>query len=193
MPGIQLSWQPGFSLIRKPEKRPAPRRNRQQRFEFVVEHPQRAYRTRPALSVTAFTYSGSVPDPSREHSIVGDTRAYIQSEAVEGHGPPSDPSLGTSNHESATMGQRAPDLETAGRSGRASLYSCISEDKSASSHSPEPITGERNAAGPGPNTMEVSVLTSIPSPVFMHIPPTIEYTSLTQRFKPILNRCMRSV
>lgn len=193
MPGIQLSWQPGFSLIRKPEKRPAPRRNRQQRFEFVVEHPQRACRTRPALSVTASTYSGSVPNTSREHSIVGDTRAYIQSEAVEGYGPPSDPSLGTSNHESATSGQRAPDLETADGAAELHLKSCISEDKFASSHSPEHITGERNAASPGPNTMEVSALTSIPSSLFMHIPSTIGYTSLTQRFKPILNRCMHSV
>ena len=40
MPERKLSWQPGFSLYRKPAKRPAPRRNQHHRFEIVVENPQ---------------------------------------------------------------------------------------------------------------------------------------------------------
>ncbi|RDL41498.1 Uncharacterized protein BP5553_01477 [Venustampulla echinocandica] len=170
---MQLSWQQGFSLSTKPAKRRAPRRNRQERFEFVVEHPQRAHRARRSPPVTTFTHSGSL-----SNSIIVDThRAYFQSEAVEENVPHIDPSLETVNDERTISGTTSPHLN-----------SCNSEDQSTSLRSPEPTTCERNVASPVPNAAAVSAMTNIPFPLFTSKPRTIEYSSLTQRFKPILNR-----
>lgn len=176
MAEIQLSWQPGFSLVRKPAKRPAPRRNRQQRFEFVVEHPQKAHRARSSSSVTnTLTYSRSLSNSSRDHSIILDThRAYFEKEAVEENVPRIDPSLGALNHKSLTRSERSLNSETVDGRPETRLKSCTSEDQSAR---------------PSPQTAAVSTLPNVPSPLFTSIPATIGYSSLTQRFKPILNRC----
>jgi Fungal specific transcription factor domain len=191
MPEMQLSWQQGFSLSRKPAKRPAPRRNRHQRFEFVVERPQRAHRARRSPSATTLTHAGSLSNSSREHSIIVDThRAYFQSEALEENGPSIDPSLGTLNDEQSIRSEGSPDLETIDGTTKPHLNSYNSQDQSTSSCSLEPTTGERNVAGPVSNTAAVSALAKISSPLFTAKPPTIVYSSLTQRFKPILNRCM---
>jgi hypothetical protein len=191
MPEKQLSWQPGFSLLRKPAKRPGPRRTRQQGFEFVEEHPQREHRARRSPSVNTFTHSRCFSNPSREDSIIVDTHiAPFQSGAVEENEPPIDPSLETLNDESSTRSEGFPDLETIDGTNEPHLNSCNSEDQSTSFRLPEAATGERNVAGSGPNAAAVSALTNIPLPLFTSVPPTIEYSSLTQRFGPILNRCM---
>jgi hypothetical protein len=194
MPEKQLSWQPGFSLLRKPARRPAPRRNRQQGFEFIEEYPQREHRAKCSPSVTTYTHSEFLSNPSREDSIIVDTHiAPFQNGTVEENEPPIDPSLETLNDESSTRSERFPDLETIEGTNEPRLNSCNNEDHSTSFHLPEPRTGERNVAGSGPNTAAVSALTNIPLPLFTSIPPTIEYSSLTQRFRPILNRCMHFV
>jgi hypothetical protein len=190
----QLSWQPGFSLLRKPAKRTAPRRNRQQGFEFVEEHPQREHRARRSPSVTTFTHSGIFSNPSREDSIIVDTHiAPFQSGAVKEIEPPVDPSLEDLNDESSTRREGFPDLETIDGTNEPRLNSCNSKDQSTSFRLPEPTTGGRNVAGSGPNAAAVSALTNIPLPIFTSVPPTVEYSNLTQRFRPILNRCMRFV
>ncbi|KAI9835126.1 MAG: hypothetical protein M1819_002495 [Sarea resinae] len=189
MPEMQLSWQPGFSLSRKPAKRPVPRRNRRQQLEFVLEHPQRACRGRRSPSVITLTQPGALSDSSREHSIIVDTqRASFQSEAVEEHGQPIDPSLGTLNDDSSIRNEGSPDLGTVDASTEPRLSSCHSEDQFACSRAPEPMTGEHTVAGPGPDDAAISALTNSPSPFITSVPPSIEYSSLTQRFKPILNR-----
>ncbi|KAB8230975.1 transcription factor domain-containing protein [Aspergillus alliaceus] len=191
MPEMQLSWQPGFTLLRKPAKKPAPRRNRQQRFEFVVEHPQRAYRARRSPSVATFTHSGSLSNSLREHSIIVDTHRHFQGEAVEGNEAPIDPPLGTLNVKPPIRGEGSPDLGTIDVTSDPRLNSCNSEDQSPSSRPPKLTIGERNVTGPEPNAAAVSALTNIPSSLFTSVPPAIEYSSLTQRFKPILDRYNR--
>lgn len=63
---MQLSWQPGYSLSKKPRKRPTARRtkreasgnaDRPQQFEFVAEHPVRNHGARWYSSVTTSTRS----------------------------------------------------------------------------------------------------------------------------------------
>lgn len=140
MPERQLSWQLGFSLSRKPTKRAAPRRNTQQGFEFVMEHPQRSYR-RARYSPSEIARDNAQPSSSsasreKGSSIVASTyRAHFQSEAVEeeDHEPPIDA---------------------------------------------DPSSFEALARAPCPH----------PPP----LPPTMEYSSLTERFRPILTRCNAS-
>jgi hypothetical protein len=188
---MQLTWQPGFSLSRKPAKRPVQHRNRQERFEFVVEHPQRAHRARRSPSATSFTHSKSRSNSFREHSIIVNThRAYLQSEAVEESEPPIDLSLRTLDDESSIRSAGSPDLETIDGATEPRPNSCNCEYQSTSTRSPDATSGERNITGSGPDSAVVSALTYIPSPLFKSVPPTIEYSSLTQRFRPILNRCM---
>lgn len=196
----QLSWQPGFSLSRKPAKRPAPRRNKQQRFEFVVEYPSQAPlaphaprvpRARRAQSVTVLTHAASLSHSSREDSIMVDIhKAYVHSEAVEDDGPPTEPSLRIVNEKSSIRGEATPNLTTHDGTIGCSLNSHSSEDQSTLWRSPEPTTDERHVAGPVPHTTAFPVWTDITSPIFTSQTSTMEYSSLTQRFQPILNRCM---
>lgn len=186
---MQLSWQQGFSLSRKPAKRPTQRRKRQQRFEFVKEDPQKAYHTR--RSPFATTHSGSLSNSSREHPIIAETHgSYFYGEAAEENGSPIDLSVGTLNNGRWMMGEGSPDLETIDKTTEPHLNRCHTENQSISWRSPEFANSEHNIAGPVPNAAAVWALSDIPTPLFASIPPTIEYSSLTERFKPMLNRCM---
>lgn len=186
---MQLSWQQGFSLSRKPAKRLTQRRKRQQRFEFVEEHPQIAYHTRRSPFVT--THSGSLSNSSREHPIIAETHgSYFHRETPEENGSLIDLSVGTLNNGRWIMGEGSPDLETINETTEPHLNPCNTEDQSISWRSPELATSEDNIAGPVPNATAVWALTDIPTALFASITPTIEYSSLTERFKPMLNRCM---
>ena len=191
MPEMQLSWQPGFTLLRRPAKRPASRRNRQQRFDFVVEHPQRAHHARRSPSVTTLTHSGYHFDVSRENSVtVKIQSASFQTDAAEEDAPVVDLSLETLNDESSIRSDRCPHIETIDGTNEPQQNSCNTQDRVTSSRSPKPTIGESNVGGPGLDATAVLALADILPPSFTSVPPTIDYHSLTQRFKPILNRCM---
>ena len=188
---MHLSWQPGFSLSRKPEKRSAPRRNKQQQFEFVMEDPQRACRARHYLSPFAFTHSGTSCDSPRDHSNIADPQTvHYQSEGVEENEPPIEPSLKTLNDELSIMSEGSPELETISGMSNPHLNTCNNQYQSTSSPSPKFTAGEHGAAGPGLNAVAVPALTNNSSPLSIFVPPTIEYSSLTQRYQPVLDRCM---
>jgi hypothetical protein len=171
----RLTWQPGFSLLRKPARRRVPRKNRRQRFEFVVEHPQRACR-----------------EPSfREHPTTVDTpRASLRSAPVQEHEPLTDLFLGTLHDELSIWDERSFGFETTGRAIEPLSNLCNSYDQSTSSHSPDSTPGECDIMDSGPVSAVATALTNIESPLFTSLPPTVQYSSLTQRFKPLLNRCM---
>lgn len=182
---MQLSWQQGFSLTRKPAKRVTRRRKRQQRFEFVEEDPNIAYHTRRSPFIAA--YSGSLSGSSREHPITAEIRgSYSLTETPKEDGSLIDLSIGTSiDNGQRIMDEGSPDLEEINETIEPHLKSCNTEDQSVSWHSPGLATSENNVVA-------VWALTDIPAPLFSSITPSIEYSSLTERFKPILDRCTHS-
>ncbi|KAK0129221.1 hypothetical protein ONS95_001156 [Cadophora gregata] len=133
MPEIQLSWQQGFSLVRKPVKKRAPRRKRQQRFEFVEEDPQETCLTR--RSPFATKQPVTPPQPSREHAFVPDSHECCSHGEDAGDELSHDLSIGTWNSSRLIMSQRSPGLGN----GTAEPYlnPCSSEDESTSSRLPE--------------------------------------------------------
>lgn len=192
MPEIQLSWQPGFSLLRKPRKRPVPRRTRQQRFEFIIEQPQRAYRPGCSPSVIPFTSSPSLSDSLRERSIIAETNTtYFQDEAGEQNGSLIIPSVGTLNDEFLIRNEGSHDLEAINSTAEPRPDS-YSEDQLSPLYLSEhnPTAGEHNVIDPEPTAINPLAFTGVPSPAFTSVPRTIESNSLTERFKPILRRCM---
>ncbi|KAF2184547.1 hypothetical protein K469DRAFT_780910 [Zopfia rhizophila CBS 207.26] len=169
MSKMQLSWQPGFSLSRKPVRRSTGRRNRPQQFEFIAEHPVRNNGARHSLSVTTFTHSGAPVKPTE-----------------------------------------SPDTETIYGTTEPRLYSCNSEDRCASLRSPGFTTDrqlqifdgsniglgtsyERSSqvAAIEPSPAAVLDLPNMPCSPSASVPPTILYSSLSQRFRPILDRYNR--
>ncbi|KAK7226584.1 hypothetical protein V2G26_014587 [Clonostachys chloroleuca] len=101
MPERQISWKQGFSLSRKPEKRPTVRRKRRQQIEFVLEQPHASlqYQRRPRSSPTAGVLSQAprLPDglPGDSEFPIDTQREHLQCEDVIENEPPLDPSNGT--------------------------------------------------------------------------------------------------
>jgi hypothetical protein len=152
----QLSWQPGFSLSRKPAKKPRSARgtnraattdaNGTQQFEFVVEHPVREHgESRYSLSQSSVTTSTN-------------SEATVKSTKLNGCQLQENPDPGWSHSGDFN-------LETFDG------ISCQVASVDLSS-----------AAVPDSTTMTLSTSTSVP--------PSILYSSLSQRFRPILDRCM---
>ena len=191
MPEIHLSWQPGYSLFRKPAKRPAaPRRNRRQRFEFVVEHPQRACRAEVSPSPTAFARTES-PDSLREHpSTVNARKTCFEREAVKDNRHLNDKPSEPLDVENFGRGEVSLNPQTFDEAIETRLISHNDEDQSTCSLAREFSTGEHRCIRSGPSADLISTFANIPSPLFTVVPLTIEYISLNQRFKPILDRCM---
>jgi hypothetical protein len=143
-----------------------------------VEHPQRACHEKR----------------SPEHPTTVDTpRTYLQRAAVQENEPLIDLSLGTLNDESSILDETSLDFEATGGRIEPRTNSCNNDDQSTSSRSPGPMPGERNIMGAGSDSAVVSALTNVDPSLFTALPSTIEYSSLTQRFKPILNRCMHFI
>ena len=103
----------------------------------------------------------------------------------------------------------SPDLESIYGTTETFLYQCNSEDRCASLRLPRSTTHrqlpifEENDTGLGasygrssqvaatePSTVVVSDLLNIPYSPSASVPPSILYNSLSQRFRPILDRCM---
>ncbi|KAF7526036.1 hypothetical protein G7054_g10893 [Neopestalotiopsis clavispora] len=104
MPDKPLSWQPGYTLSRKPAKRPTRPRNRQQRFEIVVEHPETIYRAK-GQSTTAFAQN---QDPFNGDPLTADcdprpahwvnlTNNVLESDGPQAEGAPPHSSAGATN------------------------------------------------------------------------------------------------
>jgi hypothetical protein len=209
MPPRQLSWQQGFSLSRKPVKRSTPRKKRVQQFEFIVERPSRDYRARTSLSIATLTDSGYLANYSEKHStILDECTAYSQDETVQDNGPSIGTPLWAPSYEPSIRNEGYPGLYAIDGTAKFCLNSCKSKDQFAFSCSPESTTNKqpqvletsnfglstsRNrssqvaATRPSPETG--SALVNIPCPASTSVPPIIEHGSLSQRFKPILNRC----
>lgn len=220
----QLSWQLGFSLSRKPAKRPAPRRNAQQGFEFVIEEPQLSHRYRrarrsPTETARVHLAGPLSSSPSREsgHSIVADADADADAHQTHSPGneaiqedddePPldTDPSsleLELLGDDSSTSTEASPDPNPFDGTNKAhaDASSCQTEGQStAFSHVAEPTSaGDRNDYTDiddldEPNTTALTTLTVAPYYFdFLPVPNTMEYNSLTDRFRPILSRCTAS-
>lgn len=184
MPEMKLSWQPSFSLARKPAKRPAPRRKKRHTFEIVLEHPEGRRRARGSPSVATSTHLDSPSNVSRVHTIIGGTpEAWDQSQFVEEDRPYPHLPLETSDDEPSYDSEELPCLETAGKFIEPHLNVCNVEHN------------ECYAADAGFNALAapVSVSTNDGTSHLIFVPPTLEFNSLVQRFRPILDRCMHSV
>lgn len=204
----QLSWQLGFSLSRKPAKRPAPRRNTQQGFEFVMEHPQRSYRRARRSSVETARKHAEPPssgNSSRErgHSIVASThKTHYQSGVVEEEDhqkPPvgADPSsLEILDNESSLSSEASPDQDTIDGTNEACSSPCQAEGQAvgqaegqASRSLEHTVAEEHTVDGSSPDAGAMTASVSYVCPQSPPLPPTMEYINLTERFRPILTRC----
>lgn len=195
MPKTKLSWQPSFSLARKPAKRPAPRRKKKNSFEIVLEHPESRRRARVSPCVTASIHSGHFSDSLRDPTSIAETPStWIQSDALEEGRPSIHLALDTLENQTAYDGESVPYLDTAGTPTEPHPDVCEVEHENRNSRSLDLVTNECYVADAGPDTATISAspLTETPTPHLIYVPPTLEYKSLTQRFKPILDRCMHS-
>ncbi|KAK2865163.1 hypothetical protein FQN49_003848 [Arthroderma sp. PD_2] len=83
---MQLSWQPGYSLSRKPVKRSKARPRRRasgdadkpQQFEFIAENPMRSYETLDPLSVSAVVCLNSPFEPTTNRQVKSGTQEGSQ-------------------------------------------------------------------------------------------------------------------
>lgn len=170
------------------------------------------YQARHPPSITNFTHSKSLAESSgKQPVILNERRACSQSEAVENDGPFIDALFWAPSGEFLIRSEESLDLGTIDGTAEPRLYSCNSNDQFVSSCLPEftidrqlqifdessvglgtSFENSSQIASIGPCSAAVSALTNIPYSSSTSIPPTTEYGSLSQRFKPILNRCMFS-
>lgn len=159
MPKRELSWQPGYTLSRKPAKRPTRRRNQQHRFEIIVEQPQTVHRDETEQASTTAAQNLGL---SQNGSLHG---ASASGESVDYNDLPIDQSLEAS------------------------------KSSSGLSHLTEGTCGPQDVVLSGPDTTPLAALPSTSSPSLALMSPvlsTVQYTSLTERFRPILTQCMRN-
>ena len=231
---MQLSWQPGFSLSRRPIKRSAARRtkrgtstnvDRAQQFEFVVERPVRNSRARHSPSVATSTHSrilsGPIADgqanadpkkiglfiagcPINKHPARTDVHgAHSQAEARKESEPCEIP-LSVSRGKSLISSADTFDPKTICRSTDARLSNrgdqCISLSLPELEIDQQLLIPEGSyiscsttreglwqVAAYEPSNAAASILSGNRSAT---IPPAVLYSDLSQRFMPILDRCM---
>ena len=240
MPNRQLSWQPGFSLSRKPTRRPTVRRTKQgasgnadrpQQFEFIAEHSLRNKVARHPLSVNTGPNSGdpielvtrcqATSDPNgnslllinysnNKHSLISDEHgAYAQGEAIKDTEPPGETPLRASSDKSLIETRESPDSKTIYETAELSPYPCNNEGRYALLHLlGSVVEGQlqifegsdidqaafheksRQIAATEPEPMTVSDLSNMTCYPYASIPDSVLYSSLSQRFRPVLDRCM---
>ncbi|KAL2075862.1 hypothetical protein VTL71DRAFT_805 [Oculimacula yallundae] len=179
MPENQLSWQPGFSLSRKPFKRPAVRRKRQQQFEFVEDHSQKSQDKKSPLTgrtVSPSNYSREYP--SRASTLAPDSRSDNPEKCA------SSDDLSLEDWSASTS--EGPFFSKENRqSSEGNSISYNTEHKST------PTSLALLVHYEGTLMSQVTgfwASTDNRSFIFSSLPATISFGSLTQRFKPILNR-----
>jgi len=190
---MQLSWQPGFSLSRKPMRRSAPRRKRHQPFEFVVVEPRAAshfLQSDKSVVVTpaSVPISESKDGVVEEHRSPTDTLASVNeqwlvgcaaSQSLDTVAGPADSNLELSHVREELNLVHSPTFATA------TLQQMLDE----SILGLYPISDDSShisAMGPCSSQKPVFIDTTFCLDV---LPPAIEYDSPYERFKPVLHRC----
>ncbi|KAK9367020.1 fungal-specific transcription factor domain-containing protein [Lipomyces kononenkoae] len=204
---MQISWQPGFSLSRKPVRRSTGRRTkrgargnaaRPHTFVFIADHPVRNHGEIHSSSVTTFTHSGAPVEPipnDRASSDPNNVKAFEETQ----------PSIETPHwalsDESLIRSGESPDLEPIYGTTEPRSYQYNSEDRCASLRLPGSTTDRQlqifgSNVGLGtsykkPSVVAVSDLPNMSCFLSDSVPPRILYNSLSQRFRPILDRYNR--
>lgn len=176
---MQLSWQPGFSLSRKPVKKPTVRRTKRkalnnadkpQQFEFIAEYPVVNHGARYSPSVTSPVHSGEPDEPTAKYQASSNLSTTSQSLPVIQKRI----KRSVASDEHAANSRVIEAVEETEPSVETSFWA--SSDISLTGSGIFPCS--KTIYG----TTELSVSVSIP--------PSILYSSLSQRFKPILDRCI---
>lgn len=201
MPERQISWKQGFSLSRKPEKRPTVRRKRRQQIEFVLEQPHASlqYQRRPRSSPTAGVLSQAprLPDglPGDSEFPIDTQREHLQCEDVIENEPPLDPSNGTLIDEFWADFEASPgfveinDTSQPYQNSVNSLGNFPNEiSLSVTPGAEEKVTFHSELDGTGSLTPYRSC-----SPNFTPYMSIMECNTLLERFRPILTRCMKLI
>ncbi|CAD6592397.1 MAG: hypothetical protein ASARMPRED_006248 [Alectoria sarmentosa] len=230
---MQLSWQPGFSLSRKPVRRSLARKTKRgawgnsdgpQQFDFIVEQPVGNHRPIHSLSVTTSTHSGAPIESTADlqvssdfndvslsltncsknkHSTVSDEHgAHSQVGAVQETGPPINTPLWASSDTTIVGSDESPDSETSYGMTDLGPHPCDDEDQCVFSINDEQLQifegsniglgtfyerlSRDDAMQPLPATFKD--LPNVSHSPSASIPPSILYGSLSQRFRPILDR-----
>lgn len=143
-----------------------------------------------------------------KHSVVSDEHeAHSQAETVEETEPSVETPLWASSDQSPIGSNESPDSETIYGTTELHPYPCQNEDRCVSLHLPESTTDRQLQVFEGSNfglatsyEMPSQVMTIEPSPTAVSdlptmpcspstsIPPSILYNSISQRFRPILDR-----
>lgn len=208
MPTPQLTWQPGYSLSRKPTKRSTVRRtkvgasknaDRLQQFEFIAEQPARHHGANDSLPLATSTHIEPPIEPIINSQISSDNRG-------------ASPSLAkfTKDHYSIVSHKRRARCQVVAISGIEPSYETLdwaSSDTSRIENGEPPNSGttyettalrpysgwseDRHAAQliPG-SSVDSQAQISEMNNIDLGIPPSILYNSLSQRFRPVLDRCI---
>lgn len=235
MPDTQLSWQPGFSLSRKPVKKTIARRPKRgtdkfEQFSFIAEHPARIRGKSHSIPVSSssgviipveFTYDhqassinchigrADVDITRNKKPVVPDQyAAYTRIEALEVYGLSANTPLPSSNDGLSIEFSELNASEMVDATIELHRCSCniLYQDKSLRPQ----ITADRqlqiyratDTALNASDQLPRSVATREPDPAmfldlhnmprssFVSLTSGIQYNSLAQRFKPVLDRCM---
>ena len=225
MPRTQLSWQPGFSLSRKPIRKPAARRTKRgasssesaggsKQFEFIKEVPASlsCYGRRNHSSATP-THSGAASgliadsetressDPNNGRLVSDNHRRYFPIENGENDEetePYVDIPLWTSKDRSLIRSDESADYATELRDDRyASLRSSgnATDRQLQMSERSDMSLATSYARSSQADAIELSssAVFGLPNMAYtptISIPPSILYSSLSERFRHILDRCM---
>ena len=198
MPATQLSWTPGFSLSRRPAKRPTARRirpgvsangDRTQRFDFILEHPVNKSctpnddRANGQVDVTAHTKSQGDKACSdfKGASLAGNDNCACLETAHALNGLPQYACSGEETGVALRISRDSTDRKQLLASLNGDVGFSISEETSI------------RLSTMGPDSMAMWEPSSLPNVPSASIPPGILYSSLSRRFQPILDRCTPSL
>ncbi|EZF33587.1 hypothetical protein H109_01392 [Trichophyton interdigitale MR816] len=196
---MRLSWQPGFSLSRKPARRRKARRvergplrdaEKPQQFEFIFEHSIIEREAADTPSVNRFTLSGV--------SVVPITSGQYQDKGrIEEIARYAETSFETPGNESSVIqGEEVShDVESIGKPTESHQYGRNGENPYTGSLPPEStVNWQLQACKKSTGTFDrmsrpVATGEVVPScRPYASIPPSVLYNGLRQRFDPILER-----
>lgn len=208
MPTTKLSWQPGYSLSKKPIKRSTARRtkvgvsrnaNRLQQFEFIAEQPAKHYEANllPSAATSRHiephiepTINGQISSNSSgvslsdakftqdQESIASDEDGVrCEVEVISGTKSSVEKLDWVSNDTTLIERREPPNSVTTYGTTALRPYSSWSEDR----HAAQLVPG---------SSINSQLQIFEKNDIDLDIPPSILYDSLSQRFRPILDRCI---
>lgn len=179
MPMTRLSWQPGYSLSRKPTKRSVARRNKLEQFEFIVEHPRAIGSAEgdPSAAIASQAESHVSPEHFALIQVTSDDDCLEQS-----YSAPSD-------HQPPIRSANFSDLPAVDSSNTCYLDSDDVIGARNSFTALKSTTCGHNVVAAESEGITDSILTELSTSLVPSIPSTVRFVSLTQRYKPILDRC----